>query len=502
MCRERRNLFSSTPAGPPPDAFRAARHPSPEPWFPAPMQFHDVPRVIQQGEALLLAGRDREALSCFEQILTQQPDHPDALNDAALALVGLGDFIAAEAHLERAIEAQPTHESAVLNLIDLYEQIGQPERAAQTFRRYGPNIPASDDKAPYEARYSSSGLESAAPEWEAIAGDGAPVMTVRPPDIRLKVAFVCGPDRQFLEDLEHEIGRGHDVRVVHSDQQIDLAAIQAAMDWADVTWFEWCDRVLVAASRHLRKSSAVVCRIHRYEVFSGMPREVNWSFVDSVVFVSRQIQELLRLSVPEIQNTELHVIQNGVDLDRFAFQERGPGFDLAYVGYLHHRKNPSLLLQCIHALVEADSRYRLHIAGAHQQPEYKLYFDHMIERLGLRDHVLMHGWVRDVQSWLADKHYLVSTSIHESFGYGIAEAMASGIKPVVHHFPGADYIWPVDVLFGTVQDFVEMVRSDSYHSQAYRDFIEEHYGLDRQVQEVDNLLRRVAMTAGAHAGQP
>lgn len=466
------------------------------------MQSHEVPRLIQQGEALLLAGRDREALSCFQRILAHEPDHPDALNDAALALVGLGEAGAAEAHLQKALAARPTHESAFLNLIDLYEQGGAPERAARAFRRYGPNIPASADKAEYEARYGSYDDESAPPAWETIAGDGAPVMTVRPPEVRLKVAFVCGPDRQFLKDLEHEIGRGHDVRVVHFDQQIDLGSIQDAMDWADVTWFEWCDRVLVAASRHLRKSSAVVCRIHRYEVFSGMPREVNWSFVDSVVFVSRQIQELLRLTVPEIQGTDLHVIQNGVDLDRFAFKERTPGFDLAYVGYLHHRKNPSLLLQCMQALVHEDSRYRLHVAGAHQQPEYKLYFDHMVDRLGLRDHVIMHGWVSDVQTWLADKQYLVSTSIHESFGYGIAEAMASGIKPVVHHFPGADYIWPIEILFSTVREFVEMVRSESYHAQAYRDFIEEHYGLDRQVQEVDTLLRRLASTAGAYVEQP
>ena len=50
------------------------------------------------------------------------------------------------------------------------------------------------------------------------------------------------------------------------------------MDWADVTWFEWCDKILVHASQKLRKTSRVVCRLHSYEALSNLPMQVELGF--------------------------------------------------------------------------------------------------------------------------------------------------------------------------------------------------------------------------------
>lgn len=302
----------------------------------------------------------------------------------------------------------------------------------------------------------------------------------------LKIAFVCGPDRKFIREIEAELARRHQVHTCYFDAKVDLAQLQAALDWADVTWFEWCDAILVNASKRLRKSGRVVCRLHSYEAFTDLPTEVRWDFVDHVVFVAPHIRELmLSRGLTQVASS---VVPNGVPLHRLAFKERARSFNIAYVGYLNYKKNPEMLLQCMADLVRRDSRYHLHIAGAFQDLRYQLYFEKMIPALGLQDHVHFHGWVDDIDAWLEDKSFLVSTSVLESFGMGIAEGMAKGLKPIIHNWVGAEHIFPRKYLFNTVAEFSDLVLEDDYEPAAYRRFIADNYAFEDQVKRLEELL--------------
>ena len=53
-----------------------------------------------------------------------------------------------------------------------------------------------------------------------------------------------------------------------------------------------------------------------------------------------------------------------------------------------------------------------------------------VSRLGLTGSVIIAGWQTDVRPWLAAADVLLSTSLYESFGYMVAEALAMG-RPVV-----------------------------------------------------------------------
>jgi glycosyltransferase involved in cell wall biosynthesis len=219
----------------------------------------------------------------------------------------------------------------------------------------------------------------------------------------------------------------------------DFKQIDAGMEWADVCWFEWCDELVVYGSRlPLARRKKLVCRLHRYEVFIGVPPKVEWSNVDRLVIVTRHLKDLLDMYHPSIADkVKIEVIENGVDLSKYSFKRRSNGFNLAMVGYIHSRKNPVLLLQIIRKLADIDKRYKLYIAGQFQDKIIKLYWDYQVRRMGLESNVVFDGWQDDISKWLEDKNYVLSTSIHESFGYGIAEAMARGIKPIIHDFPYA-----------------------------------------------------------------
>ncbi len=310
------------------------------------------------------------------------------------------------------------------------------------------------------------------------------------PDLKLAFIVSKGLD-QFLTDLIRELLPHVDARRFVVETQDDILKATA---WADVAWFEWCNDPIIWASRQdISRHKGVICRLHRYEAFSDMPLKVQWEQVDALIVVAPHLAEIVSDALPGLrQRTHVTHIPNGVDMARYELVEREPGFDIALIGYLHGRKNPQMALQILHRLLKKDTRYRLHVAGKFQDPVLKLYWSHQTVRLGLQDNVVMYEWQDDIASFLADKQYLLSTSVHESFGYSIAEGMARGIKPVVHNFAFAGEIWAEEMLFDSIEEAVEMITSPAYTSRAYRDFVQEHYSLDGQVEQVRALVETVS----------
>ena len=382
---------------------------------------------------------------------------------------GEQDPNAAVRHLGTALVHEPEHAESLHMLAQIATAAGEEQTAARLTSRLAASLP------PAEAQ--QLGI-SADPEVE---------------DLRVAFVVAEGLD-QFLNDIVRELLPLVDARKFVVRTRSD---IERALEWADVLWFEWCNDPLVWASRQdIARQKPVICRLHRYEAFSDMPLRVQWDQVDALVVVAEHLAGIVAESIPGLhQRTDVLHIPNGVDMTRYELVEREPGFEIALVGYLHGRKNPQMALQIMRRLIEEDSRYRLHVAGTFQDPVLELYWSHEVKRLGLSDHVILYPWQDDIARFLEDKSYLLSTSLHESFGYSIAEAMARGIKPVVHHFPFADQIWYPEMLFDSVEDAVTMIRSGAYDSAGYRAFIEERYSLDTQVSQILELIRSLVRTA-------
>ncbi|SHK17889.1 glycosyltransferase [Rhodothermus profundi] len=448
----------------------------------------DLKNQLLEGEELFVRGAYPQALQRFESVLEQEPDNPYALNDAGLAYAELGQLERAVACFERALQVDPGHENAFFNLIDQLLRYNQFELAVETFVRYQEAIPDSEQKRKYERDLAREVRR----QWEATLNAQPGIYLgepTEPGEQVCKVAFVCGPHTTFIVDIEKQLARRHHVRVYHFPKSVNWLQVQEALDWADVVWFEWCDSLLVEASHRLTKRAAVVCRLHSYEVFSELPQRVNWEFIDRLVFVAPHIKQLFEQYFPRIAyHVEKIVIPNGVDINRFQFKNRNPGFNLAYVGYINHKKNPSFLLQCIYRLVQRDKRYRLYVAGIHQERRFEVYWNHMIRELDLQDHVIMEGWVEDIETWLDDKNFIISTSVHEGCPYSVLEAASCGIKPVIHYFFGADKIFPREWLFRNIDEFLEAIYSDNYDSKKYRDWIVENFNQSDQIKAIDNLV--------------
>jgi len=302
---------------------------------------------------------------------------------------------------------------------------------------------------------------------------------------RKKIALFCGPDDKFIRHIIERQASKHEIKTFSNGS---IQEMHNLMKWSDISWFEWCDGLILHATK-LPKECRIICRLHSYEAFGDIMKQVNWQVVDDLIFVAPHIRDIAINQMPSIKNnTHLHVIPNGVNLQKYEFKDRKKGLNIAYVGYINHKKNPSLLLQCMKHLIDIDNRFVLHIAGQHQELRFKLYFDHMIKEMDLSKNIISHGWINDVNTWLEDKHFTISTSVLESFCHGIADAMACGLKPLIHNFVGAKELYPEKYIFNTIKEFGDMVLSDEYKPIEYREYIENNYSQDNQLNEIDKLL--------------
>lgn len=317
-----------------------------------------------------------------------------------------------------------------------------------------------------------------------------------------KIVFFILPGLDnFIDDIIEALSKDYDTKkvLVSYYNQIDKE-----MGEADICWFEWCDALVVYGSKlEIAKNKKIICRIHSYEAFTNTIYQVNWSNVDKVIFVADHIKRNV-LSKVSIQEDKVEVIPNGLDLSKQEYKKREKGFNIAYVGYINFKKGPMLLLHAFKRIFDYDNRYKLHIAGKFDEERYKLYFQQMIKEFGLEKNIIFYGWQKDINKWLEDKNYLICTSVLESQGIGIMEAMSKGIKPLIHNFVGAKEVYPEKYIWSSLDDVVNMISSDEYSSLEYRKFIEENYSIEEtnskiisetienikgETQENDNLIK-------------
>ena len=299
---------------------------------------------------------------------------------------------------------------------------------------------------------------------------------------------VKGREDSFLAPLLPALEQQYDTRFVTLGPGEELAA---AIAWADIVWLEWCWDHAAWATRHaLPPGKPCVLRLHSIEALqTNYPAQVDWRRVSRLVTVADDITDVLLKEYPSIAGAvPIQVIPNGIDMARFrpATPDR---FRIGWVGHLEPKKNPMLLMQIAHRTHQLDPRYTFHVAGAFTDLRTARYLTQMQQALRLAGVVRFDGHVADMPAWYADKGVLLSTSLYESFGMNIGEAMAVGAFPVVHHFPGADRIWPADCLFASVDDALALIRSG--RPGLYRDWVNERYSLDRQIASVSTLLRAV-----------
>jgi glycosyltransferase involved in cell wall biosynthesis len=276
------------------------------------------------------------------------------------------------------------------------------------------------------------------------------------PSPRLRVA-VAGHDLKFFTPLLDYLRLQPDLEV-RLDQWAALGKHDPAYSrelaaWADVVVCEWCGPNAVWYSRHKRRSSRLLVRLHRFELESPYPAQVKIGAVNQVICVSKHYARLCRERAgwPE---AKVATISNALDvsqLDRPKLD--GARFHLGLVGMVPSRKRLDLALDVLEEVRREDDRYLLFIKSGMpwehwwvwQNPAERQHYADALRRVQrsplLRGAVVFDDAGPDVAAWLRRIGFVLSTSDDESFHVAPAEGMASRAVPVLRHWPGAETIY-------------------------------------------------------------
>ncbi len=452
----------------------------------------------RKGMELAKAGRYQDALASIEEHLRKAPDDAQALNDAGAILHCLGRSDEAIDRLVHAKNLRGDCAEIIWNLAEACLADNRPSEAVQLFddmERMGilnvdiinraANVFLNQDNKAGAIEILLRSLQLW-PDQKILRPMIDVIRSKRP-----KIGFFCGPnnDGKLWTDVHEFTERRFPVQFF-AGQSVD--EMYELMKWSDICWFERCTDMVAEASR-LPKVCKNIVRLHRFEIYDTWPSQVQWESIDMLIMVgSSFVKDALLEQVPDIErHTQLVTVPHGVNVDKFKFIDRQRGKNLACAGYLNMRKNPMFLLQCMQKLHYIDPEYRLFFAGVSQDPMIEQYTKYMMRELDLADVVFFDGWQEDMNAWLQDKHYIVSGSIGESQGMGLLEAMACGLKPVIHNFPGASEIFPSEFLFNISEEFCQQILCDRYEPERYRKFVGENYPLKEQLDRINGIFTQL-----------
>jgi glycosyltransferase involved in cell wall biosynthesis len=312
---------------------------------------------------------------------------------------------------------------------------------------------------------------------------------------RLAFLLLRGLDH-FANDLIAGLpdATGWEVRPFHITGPADL---DNALDWAncpdlDTLWFEFCwppfPQLIATTDFGGRR---VIVRVHRIEAMeTPYVAQTPWHKVQDVIVVSSDMAARVRRAAPNLERTtRLHLVHNGLNPVRFGSLQTWNRFRIGWCGLMTLRKNPTLALQVLFALRAIEPRYHLHICSNGGEALATESFFHLVHRLDLRDAVHVDGTLHQqaMPSWHACNGVLLHTSLHESFGYAIAEAAATGCDLAVLDHPGAAEFWPDAIRYGTVEEAARLICDAAPYR--WRDHVTQNFSLARQIVAAATVLR-------------
>jgi len=312
-------------------------------------------------------------------------------------------------------------------------------------------------------------------------------------NVKPVIGFWAGENYfRFLDPIIEHLEKGGEFSVRKFNYEGNNKLLNKQMSQCDLTWFEWARGPIEAASK-LKKKVPIICRLHKYEAYIDSPEAIEWRNVDKLIFISEAVKDTFTNRFPE-QAKEISpvLIRNGIELSKFtANMDRKRGHKIAFNGRFHYHKSPELFLQCAHKLKEINPNYTFHLIGEFIDPVIQEYFWYQVEQMGLNSSVVYDGVIEDVNHWLSDKDYFLQTSIIEGQSVAALEAMACGLKPVMHNYFNSGKVFPEKYLYNTIDEAVSMICDENFSRNEYRSYVVKNNDLEKQMLAIEGLIKEL-----------
>ncbi|MBP6041405.1 glycosyltransferase family 4 protein [Candidatus Saccharibacteria bacterium] len=308
------------------------------------------------------------------------------------------------------------------------------------------------------------------------------------------IGFWAGDENnfQFVDSLIEALSQKYKVKKYNYFG--DKKLLEQQLGEVDLAWFEWATDPLISAT-NMKKLPKIISRAHRYELYSEAPRRVSWSRIDLAIFSSPSMLQRFENTYSDefSQTKETLYLPIGVDLSKFAFEDKDYSKELLYVGRVHPHKNPCMLLQVMHEVVKRDSDYHLTIVGEASDELYQQYVDDQLHKLNLKSSVSLLGKLEqgEVVKRMNRADHILTTSIIEGVSQSSLEAMACGAGPIVSNYYGASLVYEAKDLFLTPSEAATRILKAENDRRANRVFIEEDFNFDKTVDVIEDRIEKI-----------
>ena len=453
--------------------------------------------ILGKAEKAYQEGRGQEAYDLLAEFLEREPDNPRALLDKAVVCHSLGRADEAistfesllrldEANLEArrslavALAAQQRWPEAETHLAFILDR--RPEdHALWAFRAKVASVQGRRNEAlahiERAVRLAPRQLEFL-DIWADLAGLPKPGEMKKKP----RLVVCCAPG---MDNFIHELLKGLEpwmrTQAVVSGQAAEhLEALKSA----NIAWLEWGNQLTEFLSKQhdLLVGKQVIVRIHNYEVHDRLADKIDFSRVSDVVFVASFLRDLFLARQPDLASQcRVHVIHNGIDIQKFSLVPRGDSRrHIAFLAYISYKKDPMVLMQAFAFLHRRHPEIKLHIAGMFQDSRYELGMPYFLKEAGLTEAATFYGHINNADEWLKDKDFIFSSSLLESQGVGILEAMSRGCRPLIYNFPGAKDLYRANQIWTTFDD-LENLFLNGPSPEEVSAFVAAHYSRTREL---------------------
>ncbi len=439
------------------------------------------------------SGRHEQALDAFEKYLREHPDDGQAWNDSGAVLYCTGNVEKAINHFEKAKNLLgETQDSAEIfwNLTEAALDAGQPRVAAAQFEALSRLGILHADTINRTANSFLQNEDFAnAVEMLLKSIELSPEQEILPPMIKVirshRSTVALFGDRirpglaSLLSDLEKRF-------VIHSHIDQPVYDIREHLENTDIEIFDGISASFTQ-SQILEKLGFVVLRLEREDLASDQINAVDFTRVDALILPNTLRAEAIPgLDLNQCDSLKVIYTQIDASIDSDAFASKVRGKKLACIGPFNAQNNPVLLIQAMQKLNYIDPDYRLYLFGTFEEPWLRDYTLSMVDTLGLQNAIFIDSQVNDLQAWLMDKHYIVSTCLTDQAIESVLLGMSLGLKPVVHKFRGVEQILDTEYVFTIAEQFCDRVVHGAYEPRRYADIA--HAGHEANFTAVNNLL--------------
>jgi glycosyltransferase involved in cell wall biosynthesis len=284
----------------------------------------------------------------------------------------------------------------------------------------------------------------------------------------MRIGIAIEETWSFLHEIYDDLAAHHDVSLFERRQfhlpvfnqrisnRMFRRDLQQFMQQNDVVFFEWASGLLAAAT-HLPKTSGIVTRLHRYELYRWAD-QIQWDRVDRIILVTEAKRREFLARFPE-QADKTVVIHEAVSLERFRPHPRPFRGQICILSHLRPRKRIYDLILTFYELRQQRPDFHLHIGGgaAPGFAEYHAAIHQLVDRLGLREHVTFYDHVTEPEAWYRNIDILISNSYSEGLQVTLLEGMASGCYCLSHDWDGVEELLPREYRFLTSSELIEKI---------------------------------------------